>query len=147
MKHLLIDAFDPGVDKLASLYSRLVDAGMGNHIWIGVVDDDKVIEVTFDSAKQSNSLFFAAHLGHKIIGSYSRTRGDFNVFAGEWQLPLTVEIISDKPFLFGLGEFELTPALECDNTGERHLDKFGRERDLYWEIFGVLGHGDKAEII
>ncbi len=142
----VVDPLEPAIDKLARLDRRLEIARVGDHVGIGIVDHNEIVQVALDGTQQLDGLLFSRHLGSEIVGRHLGGRGDSHVLPWEWKLALAIEVIGDEALFFTFGQLELAAAREREDAGKRHFHELGGEGDLDRGIFLVFGHGDHVQI-
>ena len=126
---------------------RLPDAGVADHVRVGVVGDDEVVRARVDGVDERVGHAGGADIsGCEVVGRDLRARDQLAILARPGRLDAAVEEVRDVRVLLGLGDVELAPAGLAHRLGQRARG-LGREGDEDGQPLLVLGHRHDEEVV
>ena len=127
------------VQHLDRLYRRIEEAGVPDHVAVGIVADDEIETIAADRLDQPVRHLVSAHLRLQVVGRHLRRRHQDALFALVRGLDTAVEEEGDVCVLLGLRDPQLVQTQVGDVFAEGILQSLRRIGDGNIEILAVLG--------
>ena len=141
------DSAAADIDGFDGLNGGGENAGVADHVAVGEVDDDHVINFGIHALDHLIADFESAHLGFLVVGADFGAGDDLAVLKREGSLAVVVEEKSHMGKFFGFGRAELFEVSVGDNLAKNtlHLGRLGIG-DVDGEAFFIGRHSGVVEV-
>ena len=124
---------------------RFQDAGVTDHVGIGVVADDRIVLAFLDSRDQFVGHQRRVHFRLQVVGGHHGRLDQDTILVLERRFLATVEEEGDMGILLGFSTVELFITRHTDYLTQGRLGTLRREanrRKEFWIVFGQAGDRD-----